>query len=243
MTAGGRDSAENGRTGHKESAVSDTTPWSLRPDSADIIARYRAIATCQVSDSMGALGLPRRGLKGIEPIDVTSHIAGPAFTVRCLPAAESGDRRIEYLQDIPAGAVVMIANDGRTDCSVWGGQRTLAARQRGAVATVVDGAYRDIPEHLAMGYPVFGRRRTVVGSAGIANPVSFGEPIEMVGVSVRPSDLVLGDASGVIVVPAAYVLIVLEHAEAGACDERRVRDAVAAGRDYFEAKREFRDAG
>src|SRR5262249_19907285 len=157
-------------------------PWSGRPDRADIITRYRALATCQVSDSMGALGLPRRGLDGIEPIDVTSHVAGPAFTVRCVPAAESRGQRIEYLQDIPPGAVVMTANGGRTDCSVWGGQRTLAARQRGAVATVVDGAYRDIPEHLAMGYPVFGLRRTIVGSAGLADPVAFEEPVELAGV-------------------------------------------------------------
>lgn len=219
--------------------MSDPTPWYRRPDSAGIITRYRAVATCQVSDSMGALGLPRRGLDGIEPIDITSHIAGPAFTVQCVPAARSGGQRIEYLPDIPVGAVVMIANGGRTDCSVWGGQRTLAARQRGAVATIVDGAYRDIPEHLAMKYPVFGLRRTVVGSAGIADPVAYAEPVEMAGVPVRPGDLVVGDASGVVVVPAAYLLDVLEHAEAGARAERRVTDAVAAGRDYFQAKREF----
>jgi 4-hydroxy-4-methyl-2-oxoglutarate aldolase len=221
----------------------EATRWDQRSDSAEIVARYRAIATCQVSDSMGALGLPRRGIDGVEPIDVSSHVAGPAFTVQCIQADVAPDSRIEYLQDIPAGAVVMIANGSRTDCSVWGGQRTLAARQRGAVATVVDGAYRDIPEHLALGYPVFGLRRTVVGSANIANPVAAQQPIEMRGVPVRPGDLVVGDASGVVVVPAEHVVAVLEHAEAGAAAERHVIDEVEAGVDYFEAKRAARDAG
>lgn len=217
--------------------MSEPTRWDLRSDRADIVDRYRAVATCQVSDSMGALGLPREGLAGIEPIDATSHVAGPAFTVQCVPADEAPDGRIEYLQDIIPGSVVVIANGGRTDCSVWGGQRTLAAQQRGAVATVVDGAYRDVPEHLALGYPVFGRQRTVVGSAGIASPVTAGRPIEMAGVPVNPGDLVLGDGSGVIVVPAEHVLSVLEHAESGAREERRIIEAVQAGRDYFEAKR------
>jgi regulator of RNase E activity RraA len=189
---------------------------------------------------MGALGLPREGLTGITPISDDVHIVGSAFTVSCLPASESAGARIEYLQDIPPGVVVMIANGGRTDASMWGGQRTLAAVQRGAVGTVVDGAYRDIPEHRAMGYPVFGLQRTVVGSSGYSNPVSSGQPIEMAGITVRPGDLVVGDASGVIVVPAEHVIGVLEHAEDGALAEQKVIDAVKAGRDYFQAKEKFR---
>ena len=222
--------------------VPETTRWDLRSDSAEIVDRYRAVSTCQVSDSLGARGLPRQGLAGIEPIDLSSNVAGSAFTVQCLPAEDAPHDRIEYLQDIPAGSVVVIANGGRTDCSVWGGQRTVAARQRGAVATVVDGAYRDVPEHLAMGYPVFGRQRTVVGSAGIANPVAAQQQVEVAGVPVQPGDLVLGDASGVIVVPTEHVMAVLNHAEAGALDEARVTEAVEAGQDYFEAKQATRDA-
>jgi hypothetical protein len=36
------------------------------------------------------------------------------------------------------------------------------------------------------------------------------------------------------------VIDVLEHAEAGALEEQKVIDAVQAGRDYFQAKKEFR---
>jgi 4-hydroxy-4-methyl-2-oxoglutarate aldolase len=163
-------------------------------------------------------------------------VVGPAFTVQCLPAAESRDARIEYLCEIPAGAVVVIANGGRTDCSVWGGQRTLAAHQRGAVGSVVDGAFRDVEEHVALGYPVFARARTVVGSAGFANPVASQVDVRLAGVDVAPGDLVLGDGSGVIVVPAARLAEVLEVAEATAADERRVATAVAGGTEYFKAK-------
>lgn len=202
----------------------------------DVIERYRALSSCQVADALAELGLPHRGLDGIVTLDLDVKIVGSAFTVTCEPAT-SGRPRIEYLQEIPSGAVVIIANGGRIDCSVWGGQRTLAARQRGAVGTVVDGAYRDIPEHRAMGYPVFARGRTVVGSAGIANPVASQEPVELAGVRVAPGDLIVADASGVVVVPAAAADRVLATAEAGAAEERRVIDAVESGTDYVDARR------
>jgi 4-hydroxy-4-methyl-2-oxoglutarate aldolase len=217
--------------------VADKTPWSEQPDSPDIIDRYRQVSSCQVSDSMGALGLSRAGLRGVQPIDDSTRVVGPAFTVTCVPADEAPAGRVEYLQDIIAGSVVVIANGGRTDCSVWGGQRTVAARQRGAVGTVVDGACRDVSEHLELGYPVFALARTVVGSAGIASPVASQQPIVAGGVTVNPGDLVIGDASGVVVVPGSHVRQVLEHTEAEAREERRIAAEVAAGRDYFAAKR------
>jgi regulator of RNase E activity RraA len=204
---------------------------------AETLERYRALSTPTVSDSLREVGLPPRGLDGIVSLDPAVKVVGVAFTVHCLPAAESENDRIEYLGDILPGSVVMVANGGRTDCSVWGGQRTLAARQRGAVGSVVDGAYRDVEEHAAFGYPVFGRARAVAGSAGFANPVASQVPVTLSGVEVVPGDLVLGDGSGVIVVPAAKVAEVLEAAEATAADERRVAQAVADGVDYFTAKK------
>ncbi|HEY2326918.1 MAG TPA: RraA family protein [Gaiellaceae bacterium] len=202
----------------------------------EMIDRYHALSSCVISDSLADLGLPHRGLDGIVTLDLAAKIVGPAFTVQCLPAGESGGQRIEYLREIPNGAVVVIANGGRLDCSVWGGQRTLAARQRGAVGTVVDGAYRDILEHAALSYPVFARGRTIVGSAGMANPVAAQLTVELAGVSVEPGDLIFGDASGVAVIPQASVTAVLEASEAASDEEQRVVTEVTNGRDYFEVK-------
>jgi len=203
---------------------------------SNIHTRLAALSTCQLSDTLGELGLPKLGLAGILPIDSTSVVVGPAFTVTCLPAADSAGRRIEYLGEIPPRAVVVIANAGRTECSVWGGQRSLAARQRGAVGTIVDGAYRDVREHQALAYPVFGRGPSIVGSNGFANPVAWGETVELAGVTVRPGDLVVGDANGVVVVPPGEVEAVLDHAEAAAEVERRIAADVAAGREFFTAR-------
>jgi regulator of RNase E activity RraA len=210
---------------HREPVVTDA-----------VVDLARTLSSCLVSDALAELGLPAHSLAGVVTLDLAARVVGRAFTVTCEPASESEGRRIEYLGDIPSGAVVVVANGGRTDCSVWGGQRTVAARQRGAVGTIVDGAYRDVPEHIALGYPVFARQRVVVGSRGYANPVATGEVVTMSGTTVHPGDLIVGDASGVVVVPAADAAAVVEIAMRDAENERRITDAVAAGEDFFEAR-------
>jgi 4-hydroxy-4-methyl-2-oxoglutarate aldolase len=203
---------------------------------ASLADRLRQVSSCQVSDALAALGLPAQSVQGVVAPFAGAVVAGPAFTVTCLTADESQGRRLEYLGDIPEGAVVVIANGGRTNCSVWGGQRSVAARQRGAVGTVVDGAFRDVPEHQAMSYPVFARASTVLGSRGYADPVSIQDVVEVGGVRVSPGDLVLGDGSGVVVLPAAHAEEVLAIAEANAAEERQIAAAVEDGRDFFEAR-------
>ncbi|MCU1439293.1 MAG: diguanylate cyclase [Rhodoglobus sp.] len=202
----------------------------------ELVEAARALSASQISDALAELGLPSHSMDGILTLDLAAKVVGRAFTVTCLPAAESEGKRIEYLGDIPAGAVVVISNGGRTDCSVWGGQRTLAARQRGAVGSIVDGAFRDVPEHIALSYPVFARKPVVVGSRGYANPVHTQEPVVMSNLTVHPGDLIVGDASGVVVVPADRAPEVIGIATREAAAESRIAAAVAAGMDFFEAK-------
>jgi regulator of RNase E activity RraA len=203
---------------------------------SDVIARYRFMSPCTVSDSLAAVGAGRLALDGIITVDLNAKIVGPAFTVTCEDAATSTRKRIDYMPDILAGSVVVIANQGRLDASVWGGQRTVAARYQRAEGTVADGAYRDIPEHIAMNYPVFARGRTIVASQGYSNPVAIQETVQIGDVSVSPGDLVVGDASGVVVVPAAHIEEVLVLSEAGAAKEAWITAEVEAGRNYFEAR-------
>lgn len=209
---------------------------------ADLVARYRALSSCQVSDGLGRVGLPRVGLAGIHCLDPDAKIVGPAFTVSYVPAEEAADRQIEYLGEVAEGDVIVLAHGGRTDCSVWGGQRSVGAIQRGAAGTVVDGGYRDIPEHKALGYTVFGRTPTVVGSSGFVSPVATSEDVTIAGVPVSPGDLVIADGSGVVVVPRARAVDVLEITEATAAEEDRITAAVAGGVDFVSFRAEVRAA-
>jgi hypothetical protein len=107
----------------------------------ELTERLARLSASQVSDGLGAAGLPRDGLLGVFPIEPARHIAGRAFTVYFRPAAEAADRKIEYIAAVSPGDVIVLGNHGRLDCSVWGGQRTVGALQRGAAAT------RDLLKH------------------------------------------------------------------------------------------------
>ena len=217
--------------------MSQNTAGSTDID-GDVIARYRLMSPCTISDALASVGVGRSVLDGIITLDLEAKIVGPAFTVTCEQPSTSTRDRIDYMEQIVPGSVVVVANGGRIDCSVWGGQRTVAARYRGAEGTVADGAYRDIPEHIAMGYPVFARARTIVASQGYSNPVAIGETIQIGGVAVSPGDLIVGDASGVVVIPAEHIEQALVLSEAATAKEQWIIDQVEGGRDYFEARNE-----
>jgi len=225
------ESATDGET------LSQNTNGSAAIDS-DVIERYRLLSPCTISDALASLGVGRSALDGIIPAELDAKVVGPAFTVTCEQPATSTRDRIDYMEEIIPGSVVVVTNEGRVDCSVWGGQRTVAARYRGAVGSVVDGAYRDIPEHIAMGYPVFARARTIVASQGYSNPVATQETIRIGGVAVSPGDLIVGDASGVVVIPAEHIDQALVLSEATTAKESWIIEQVEGGSDYFQAKRE-----
>ena len=77
----------------------------------------------------------------------------------------------------------------------------MAARQRRLGGTVIDGLCRDVGEHAAIGYGVYGRSVTMVSPNGRLVATAINEPVEFAGVRVRSGDLVLADSSGVVVVP------------------------------------------
>jgi 4-hydroxy-4-methyl-2-oxoglutarate aldolase len=94
---------------------------------------------------------------------------------------------------------------------------------------------RDVAQLAALGFPVFARQVTVVGTSK-EHPGRFQIPVRVGGVVVRPGDLVVGDADGVVVVPAAAAQETLDQADARVAAEQRALDAIRAGAttlDYY----------
>src|SRR4029077_16210935 len=98
----------------------------------------------------------------------------------------------------PGEVLVVDAGGGTT--AVWGELASESAHGRGIAAVVIDGAVRDIDAIRELGFPVFSR--SVSPNAG--EPKGHGEGgIEVIvgGQRVRPGDWIIGDASGLVVVP------------------------------------------
>ncbi|HET7567862.1 MAG TPA: RraA family protein [Gaiellaceae bacterium] len=185
---------------------------------ADLFDRYRTLYSSIVSDCVEALGLgprcPREGLQPFhtEPLAVAVGRAFPFQAHRTSERVEI-DMLLEAVEATPPDALVVVACDEEAHVALWGGLMTTAVLRRGGVGAVVDGGIRDLHQVLPSGFPVWALYRSPYDIRGRAEIVSYGGPVDFRGVPVEPGDLVFADANGVVVVPAAHEVAVLELAE------------------------------
>ena len=203
------------------------------------VARAALLDTATLSDALDRLGIVGQCRK-IRPCDPSFRMAGRAFTVLYGPAGKPPGTVGDYIDEVPAGGVVVLDNGGREDATVWGDILTEIAHRRGLAGTVIDGTNRDVKLCLELGYPVFschtwmrtGKDRVQV--EGINVPVSIG------GARVAPGDIMRGDADGVVVIPAAHEEAVLAAAEEIQAAEDKIRQACREGSSLTEARAKYR---
>jgi regulator of RNase E activity RraA len=204
-----------------------------------VVEAFRQLPTAAISDALDRLGLPGQ-CDGIAPIDPDSAFAGRAFTVRYRPigAVERGTVG-DYIDDVPAGSVVVLDNAGRLDCTVWGDILTGVASRRGVAATVINGVCRDVARARAIGYPIFSRGRFMRTGKDRVRLAATGEPVTISGIEIQPGTLICADADGVVAVPAAEAARIaeiaerIERVEAGIVAAARAGSTLRAARERF----------
>ena len=132
------------------------------------------------------------------------RIVGRAVTMKIKPAGL--DQPKQHLGTAPieaanAGDIIVVDNGGKLEFSCWGGLLALSAKLKGLSGVVIDGASRDIDEARELGFPVYARGAVPMTARGRVVQESFNQEIQFAGVQCRPGDLVIADASGVVIVP------------------------------------------
>lgn len=188
-----------------------------------------------ISDALDKLGIVGQAV-GIMPVVRTMRFAGPAFTIRMLPTGQSGGAVGDYIDDVPAGAVVVIDNKGILDETVWGDILTFVAHSKGIAATVIDGVCRDSDRCVELGYPVFARGNTMRTGKDRTTADAYNVTVQIANVRVEAGDWLVGDADGVVSIPASRVDDVLAAAKAIEDAENRIRAMVAEGMRLDEAR-------
>ena len=159
-----------------------------------------ALSTATLSDALDRLGQPG-AVFGVANLGSGVRAVGRAYTVRYVPAASPPGTVGDYIDDVPEGAVVVLDNQGQTDCTVWGDILTAVASSRGISGTVIDGVCRDTQRAFDLGYPIFSRGRFMRTGKDRVQVAAVQETVSVGGRQVAPGDLVIGDLDGVIVVP------------------------------------------
>ncbi len=193
-------------------------------------------STATISDALDRLGRPG-SLLGIAPLFDGARMCGRAFTVRYVPAGSPPGSVGDYLDNVEPGQVVVLDNAGRIDCTVWGDILTAMAADRKIAGTVIDGVCRDVTRALTSGYPIFSRGRFMRTGKDRVEVAEVGAPVSIGGVKVRPGDLLIGDADGVVVVASEVEDEVLEICVQIASREASILAEVLAGTGIAEARR------
>lgn len=171
--------------------------------------------TASISDAMDKLGIPC-GLLGIQAVIPGQRIYGEAYTVHYVPCGMDKGTVGDFIDDVQPGQVVVIDNGGRTYCTVWGDIMTFTAKTKGIAGTVIDGVCRDVDGIRKLGYPIYTKGKYMVTGKERVQVDAVNIPVAISGVQVRPGDLIIGDESGVVCVPAEKaeeVLKIAKHIE------------------------------
>ncbi len=200
------------------------------------VERARRLDCATLSDAMDKLGI--EGVcRGIKPRDHGFRLAGRAFTVLYGPVDAVNPGTVgDYVDDMRPGEIAVLDNGGREDCTVWGDILTQFAHTRGLGGTVIDGPCRDVHLCLELGYPIYSRSYSMKTGKDRVEVNATQVPVSIGGARVRPGDILIGDADGVVVLPRELEDRILEVAEQIHEAEAAIRKLVAEGATITEAR-------
>ena len=211
-------------------------PLGASAEDQELVALFEGLDTPGVSDAMDKLGLHGQAL-GIMPLtDYRTAVVGPAFTVKYAPASDPPGTVGDFIDDVAPGDVVVIDNDGRTDCTVWGDIMTQYAGLRGIAGTVIDGVCRDVGRALGDAYPMFSVGRFMRTGKDRVQVEAVNTTVAIGTVRVASRDIVVADANGVVIVPRGRARDVAETARRIEEVEARIRDQIAEGKTLGQAR-------
>lgn len=217
-----------------------------QPDTLAMAARFKAIPSSTIYDTLDAMGYPNQCLAlEIRPLRPEMRIAGVAFTVRGGREPRNHHDEPEMMlpkfhdwgmyKSLRSGCVIVINSESERLCGHFGEMMSYTAKQFGATGIVIDGGIRDargltqIPD-----WPVFVRYVSPIEGAHRFSANDFGVPIVMSGtltsqVRIDPGDWIVGDETGLLAIPQTIADEVLAKAEAMEALEEKTRAELAAG--------------
>ena len=185
-------------------------------------ALFLQVSAPNITDAMHRKG----AMAGIFSVCGNIKMVGRAVTVHSI----AGDwaKPVEAIDVAKKNEVIVINSDGVTDIAPWGELATLSCKRKGISGVVIDGAVRDVDDIRAMKFPLFAK--AIVPNAG--EPKGFGEinaEIRCAGQQVRPGDWIIGDESGVVVVPQERAYEIARRALEVRKNEERIREEIRRG--------------
>ena len=183
------------------------------PLTAETRQQLMQVSVATLCTALFKRGLRNQFIQDVRPLNAKlPNMVGEAFTLRYIPAREdinpisvfldrSHPQRVAVEQCPPGGVLVI---DSRKDPRAASAGGILVARlmARGVAGVVTDGGFRDSPEIAKYAMPAYHTRPSAPTNLTLHQALDINVPIGCGDVAVFPGDVVVGDAEGVIVIPA-----------------------------------------
>src|SRR3954451_23392652 len=197
-------------------------------------------STATISTQLLARGLRNTFLHGLKPLTHT-RMAGPAFTLRYIPAREDIDTLDVYqdydhpqrkaIESAPEGHVLVMDCRGQGRAASAGGILATRLQVRNAGGLVTDGTLRDTPEIERLeNLAVYAQGPSPLTNLAQHHAVDLNVPIGCAEVAVYPGDIMVGDEEGVVCVPQHLAEEIAEPAAQQESLERFILQEIAIGK-------------
>jgi regulator of RNase E activity RraA len=199
------------------------------------------VSTATLCTALFKRGLRSQFIQDVRPLNAgLPNMVGEAFTLRYMPAREDLNPISVFLdrnhpqrkavEQCPEGAVLVI--DSRKDARAASAGGILVTRlmKRGVAGVVTDGGFRDSPDIAKLGFAAYHHRPSAPTNLTLHQAIDINVPIGCGDAPVFPGDVIVGDAEGVIVIPAHMADEVAAEATEMTVFEDFVQEKVLEGR-------------
>lgn len=210
----------------------------MNPDTRN---KLMGVSTATLCTALFKRGLHKQFIQDVRPLNPgLPNMVGPAYTLRYMPAREdlngiavfkdrAHPQRVA-VEECPPGSVLVI--DSRKDARAASAGGILVARLmvRGVAGVVTDGGFRDSPDIAKYTMPAYHARPSAPTNLTLHQAIALNEPIGCGDAPVFPGDVIVGDAEGVIVIPAHLADEIADEAVEMTVFEDFVQQQVLTGR-------------
>jgi 4-hydroxy-4-methyl-2-oxoglutarate aldolase len=210
-----------------------------RPD-AETVRALGQMGVATVHEAQGRTGLMRPYMR---PIFGEARASGPAVTVSCQP----GDNLMIHasIETCRPGDVLVVTTTSESTDGMFGELLAVSCVAHGVTALVIDAGVRDVSDLTAMKFAVWSKAVSAQGTVK-ATPGSVNVPVVCAGALVRPGDVIVADADGVVVVGREQAVEVARLSGERVAKEEKTRARLRNGElgvDFYGLRAKLKELG